>query len=247
MKKKTKIISIILPSFLIVGGFFYILKSEPEVITVSSSEDVKNIDSSEINREEADVIKSEVEEKKESNPVDDLTNQDKQIDSEKKQQQQTENNSAIGINKKLVTWGFENSDKREVDTIILHTSYNALGGDKYDLEKVILEYREYGVSPHYVIDREGEINQLVKEKDIAYHAGESQLPDGRTGVNKFSIGIEILNDKEDKFTQKQYQSINKVINNLKNNYDIKYVLGHNQISPGRKTDPWNIDWSKIDK
>ncbi len=158
-----------------------------------------------------------------------------------------ENSSnSLRIISKLVSWGYSKpQNSRTIDTIILHSSYNALGGDKYNLAKLIEEYKEYGVSPHYLIDREGDIYQLVNDKNIAYHAGESKMPDGRTNVNNFSLGIEIMNTESSNPTEKQYQSLNKLISHIKNNHKIKSILGHNQIAPGRKTDPWNFDWKEL--
>ncbi len=169
----------------------------------------------------------------------------KLLEDEIKNQEKTKN--SLDIKNNLVSWGFTSSKERKIDTIILHSSYNILGGDEYDLDKIILEYKQYGVAPHYIIDREGNVFRLVKDNNIAYHAGESQVSDGRTGVNNFSIGIELINSEKDKFTSNQYNAVNKLILNLKDKYKIKYILGHDQIAPGRKTDPWNINWSKIDK
>lgn len=151
------------------------------------------------------------------------------------------------VSSKLVSWGFSVSSGRKIDTIVLHSSYNALGGDEYDLDSLIDEYKKYGVSPHYLIDRNGKIYQLVEDRNIAYHAGVSQVPDGRSDVNDFSVGIEIMNTKSDKYEDKQYEAVNWLIDNLQENYNIKYVLGHNDIAPGRKTDPWNFIWDKIKK
>ena len=152
-----------------------------------------------------------------------------------------ENNDKLKITGKYVFWGYEKAEGRSIDTIIIHSSYNALGGDAYDVDKLVKEYKDYGVAPHYLIDRKGNIYKLVDEKNIAYHAGESQTPDGRSNVNNFSIGIELMNTKEDKFTDAQYNSLNKLLKDLKDKYEIKYVLGHNQIAPGRKDDPWNFN------
>lgn len=151
----------------------------------------------------------------------------------------------ISITNKFVSWGYEKAGGRKIDTIIIHSTYNALGGDLFSLEKILDIYKSYGVSPHYIINRGGKIYRLVADENIAYHAGESVVPDGRTGVNNFSIGIELINSKTEKPTASQYSALSGLINNLKSKYGIKYVLGHNQIAPGRKDDPWNFDWKKI--
>jgi len=154
--------------------------------------------------------------------------------------------SKLGIVDKLMSSGFQRSSGRTIDTIIVHSSYDAIGDDPFDVNGLIKEYESYGVSAHYLVDRSGTVYRLVEEKNIAYHAGVSSLPDGRTNVNEISIGIELMNTKDGKFTEKQYASINDLLKYIKGRYKIKYVLGHDQIAPGRKDDPWNFDWKKID-
>lgn len=153
----------------------------------------------------------------------------------------------LRIKNKLVSWGHTKSSGRKIDAIIVHSSYNALGGDEYDVDLLIDEYEEYNVSPHYLIDRKGKIYRLVKDKDIAWHAGVSKMPDGREGANAFSIGVEMINNKEDEYTKSQYGALNSLIDSLEKKYKIKYILGHDEIAPGRKTDPWNFDWDKVDR
>ncbi len=148
------------------------------------------------------------------------------------------------INKK-VSWGYSSSNDRTIDTVVVHSSYDALGSKPYDLDGLIDEYKQYGVAPHFLIDRKGNVYRLVDEKNIAYHAGVSKMPDGRTGANNFSIGIEMMNTKEDNYTDKQYSGLNDLIDYLESQYKIKYVLGHEDISPDRKTDPWNFDWKEV--
>lgn len=101
------------------------------------------------------------------------------------------------------------------------------------------------MSAHYLIDRKGVIYHLVADKNIAYHAGVSKMPDGRTGVNDFSIGIEMMNQEETSYTDAQYGAVNNLIAYLKGKYPIKYVVGHDDIAPDRKTDPWNFDWKRL--
>ncbi len=146
---------------------------------------------------------------------------------------------------RLVNFGQEKRNSRLIDTIVIHSSYNALGADPFSVSGIIKEYQEYGVAAHYLIDREGMIYQLVEDKNVAYHAGLSSVPDGRKGVNEFSLGIELVNTKTEQFTDKQYSALNSLLQSLKSKYPIKYVLGHNQIAPGRKDDPWNFQWDRL--
>ncbi|MFA5993901.1 MAG: N-acetylmuramoyl-L-alanine amidase [Parcubacteria group bacterium] len=155
-----------------------------------------------------------------------------------------EQGKLIIVNKD-VSFGQEKRNSRSIDTIIIHSSYDALRDDPFSVSGIIKEYQEYGVAAHYLIDREGVIYQLVVDKNVAYHAGLSSVPDGRKGVNEFSLGIELINTKTSQYTDKQYEALNSLLRLLKNNYSIKYVLGHNQIAPERKDDPWNFQWNRI--
>lgn len=154
--------------------------------------------------------------------------------------------STIRIIDKKVNFGFEvPASKRTIDTVVLHSSYDPEGKDPYSVSAVMKIWEGYGVAPHYMIDRKGSIYRLVDDANIAFHAGVSKMPDGRTDVNTFSIGIEILNTKEDKMTDAQYTAINNLLAYLKDKYTIKNVVGHTDIAPGRKDDPWNFDWKRL--
>jgi hypothetical protein len=154
--------------------------------------------------------------------------------------------SPLKIISRLVSWGFSKSSGRKIDTIIIHSSYNAVGSDPHNVDDIInKEYKPNGVSPHYIIGRDGKIYQLVADQNIAYHAGVSKMPDGRTNVNNFSIGIEIVETGSESPSSAQYSSLKYLVSYLKGKYKIKNILGHSDIAPGRKDDPWNFDWNKI--
>ncbi len=153
--------------------------------------------------------------------------------------------TGISVKDRLVSFGYAESSGRKIDTVVLHSSYNNQGGDRYSVDKVIDIWKSYEVVPHYMIDRKGNVLRLVEDEDIAYHAGNSKMPDGRTNVNGFSIGVEILNAEDDEYTAAQYGAVNDLIAYLKQKHGVKYVVGHDDIAPGRKTDPWNFDWKKL--
>ena len=146
-----------------------------------------------------------------------------------------------------VGFGFEEARRkaRDIDTIVLHSSFNNQGGDRYSVDRVIDIWKSYGVAPHFLIDRKGSVYQLVDEENIAYHAGVSEMKDGRKNVNDFSFGVEILNAEDDEYTDAQYGAIRDLVAYLKGTHPIKYVVGHDDIAPGRKTDPWNFDWKRL--
>ena len=101
------------------------------------------------------------------------------------------------------------------------------------------------VSSHFFIRRDGEIIQFVSCLQRAWHAGISSWQ-GRERCNDFSVGIELEGSDFEVFEARQYKTLQSLINCLKKTYAIQYVVGHNDISPGRKTDPGPyFEWQKI--
>ena len=143
---------------------------------------------------------------------------------------------------KKVNFGFRETPNRDIDVIIIHSVFNNSGGDFYDIDLIIKQFKRYKVSSHYLIGRDGSVYQLVDDKNIASHAGKSCLPDGRTAVNKCSIGIELVTSYTESPTEEQTKALVELVNGLKSIYKINYILRHSDIAIGRKSDPWNFDW-----
>lgn len=100
------------------------------------------------------------------------------------------------------------------------------------------------VSAHYLIDRLGAIYHLVHEQNIAWHAGQSSFH-GINGVNDFSVGIELVNDNKDQnYPAEQLQACSNLVADICREYKISEfsVVGHADIAPGRKTDPYKFPW-----
>ncbi len=144
-----------------------------------------------------------------------------------------------------VDFGHRKTTSRTIDVVVIHSTYNPREDGKYNKEKIISQFRRYGVAAHYLIDRTGNIYQLVAEQHVAYHAGKSRLPDGSSNLNSRSIGIELMNDTIDKPTDKQYEALINLTEVLCKRYPVKFVVRHSDIAPGRKTDPWNTDWDLV--
>lgn len=144
------------------------------------------------------------------------------------------------------------------------------------------------ICAHIVIDLDGTITQLAPFNTRCNHAGYSSW-DGRTGMNEYSIGIELVNpgyceklpdgsyrrkvsEKKDgtpnyktysateknrildithkhkfwtdvdnkhwfKFTLEQIVAVSELSRLLVDTYHLSFVVGHDDISPGRKPDP----------
>jgi N-acetyl-anhydromuramyl-L-alanine amidase AmpD len=134
---------------------------------------------------------------------------------------------------------------RNVDIIVVHSTH-CLDGDQFDVNRMLAVFRSYNVCSHYIIDRKGVIYLLVAEKEVAFHAGKSVLPqNGRKYLNNTSIGIELLNSPTEAPTEQQYQALASLIRDIKTRYTIQYIVGHSDIAHKRKTDPWLFDWGKL--
>lgn len=138
--------------------------------------------------------------------------------------------------------GYREASNRLIDIVVIHSTYN-VSVDSFSVLGVMKQFKSYGVSPHYIIARNGEIYYTVDEQNVAFHAGQSQLPGtNRTNLNTNSIGIEIINTPYTPPTDAQYESLTLLVLELKKRHPIKYVVRHSDIAPGRKTDPWMFHW-----
>lgn len=103
------------------------------------------------------------------------------------------------------------------------------------------------VSAHLYIKRDGKVVQFVPLDKRAWHAGLSCWQ-GRERCNDFSIGIELEGCDTDDFTDDQYQALEAVTREIQKSYpkiSRERIVGHSDISPGRKTDPGpGFDWQR---
>ncbi|HBS26388.1 MAG TPA: 1,6-anhydro-N-acetylmuramyl-L-alanine amidase AmpD [Gammaproteobacteria bacterium] len=110
------------------------------------------------------------------------------------------------------------------------------------------EIKDMQVSAHLLVNRHGEIIQFVSFNQRAWHAGVSCYKD-RQCCNDFSIGIELEGSDDTTFTDQQYRMLKQILSILSKSYTRlsgATIVGHNEISPGRKTDPGPFfDWRRI--
>ena len=108
------------------------------------------------------------------------------------------------------------------------------------------EIKDLKVSAHLLIKRDGAMIQFVPFNERAWHAGVSEF-EGQSNCNDFSIGIELEGADDVPYTQQQYQALAQVTECLLSHYPQitkNRIVGHDQIAPGRKTDPGeSFDWS----
>lgn len=135
-----------------------------------------------------------------------------------------------------------------IDTLVVHSMYAKDHADPTSLEACRTVLDACQVSAHYLIARSGEVWKLIDEDKRAWHAGVSKMPfsdDDRENVNHFSIGIELLATETSGFTPEQYESLTRLTLDLLSRHAITSIVGHENIAPGRKTDPGPFfDWPR---
>ncbi|MEO8280063.1 MAG: 1,6-anhydro-N-acetylmuramyl-L-alanine amidase AmpD [Ideonella sp.] len=101
------------------------------------------------------------------------------------------------------------------------------------------------VSAHFLIRRNGRVQQFVDCQRRAWHAGRSCWR-GVDNCNDYSIGIELEGLEGRLFAPAQYPAVASLIRTLARRYPLREVAGHEHVAPGRKCDPGSgFDWSRL--
>lgn len=136
-----------------------------------------------------------------------------------------------------------------ISMIVLH--YTGMKDAASAIER--MTSAEGGVSAHYCITEEGEIVQMVREEDRAWHAGKSYWCD-ITDVNSASVGIELVNPGHEwgyrPFPRAQIDALVPLLSELVQLYHVDpcHVVGHSDIAPARKDDPGELfPWDRLAK
>ena len=139
--------------------------------------------------------------------------------------------------------------KKDIKFVIIH--YTGMQSEIESLKR--LKDPKYMVSCHYIISRTGKVTQMVREENIAWHAGKSKWKKYKN-LNNFSIGIELVNKGHQfgyqNFSHQQISSLTKLCKKIKKKYLIRKenFLGHSDIAPLRKVDPGEkFPWKKLSR
>ena len=127
---------------------------------------------------------------------------------------------------------------KSITLIVIH--YTGMQSERESIKR--LTNPKSKVSCHYLINRKGKIFKMVKEQNIAWHAGKSMWKKYKN-LNKNSVGIELVNRGHaygyQGYTKQQIRRLIKLCKKLKKKYRIKnkFILGHSDIATLRKIDP----------
>ena len=138
-------------------------------------------------------------------------------------------------------------DGKVPDCVILHYT----GMESGEAAVSWLCAPESEVSSHYLVHEDGQVVQLVREADRAWHAGKGSWK-GIGDVNSFSVGVEIVNPGPlggfPGFPDAQIDSVMTLVRDISARYGIaaERILAHSDVAPGRKSDPGErFPWDRL--
>lgn len=119
----------------------------------------------------------------------------------------------------------ERPRRHRTDYIILHTTEAPAKGS---LNKV----RANGEA-HYFVDTNGKVYRVIEKHRVAFHAGRSMW-DGKTNLDNYSIGIEVVGYHNKDITSAQYRAVKELVAELQRIYRLpdERVLTHSMIAYG---------------
>jgi AmpD protein len=152
----------------------------------------------------------------------------------------------------------ERPSQSQIDLLVIHSISlppGVYGGHEiealftnqleWDAHPYFAQIRDMQVSSHFVIRRDGGLMQFVSCEKRAWHAGVSHYR-GRDNCNDDSIGIELEGLEGELFESAQYDTLSVLCTELVNHYPIAHIAGHEDIAPGRKSDPGaGFDWQLL--
>ena len=154
---------------------------------------------------------------------------------------ETQSENQLPLSEKWV--GTTNFDLRKPNFVVIH--HTAQNSCEQTLKTFTLERTK--VSAHYVICKDGTVHHMLNDYMRAWHGGVGSWGNN-TDLNSSSIGIEIDNNGFEPFEQAQINSLLKLLEQLKNKYQIPvdHFIGHSDIAPRRKVDPnINFPWKTL--
>ncbi|MFJ3904640.1 N-acetylmuramoyl-L-alanine amidase [Streptomyces sp. NPDC090025] len=130
-------------------------------------------------------------------------------------------------------------DDYVVDRIVIHVVQGS-----YASALRVFKDPGHGAAAHYVVRKDGHVAQLVRELDVAFHAGNRSM-------NERSIGIEHEGfvDRPQDFTPAMYEASARLSADICKRYGIpvdrEHIIGHVEVPGTDHTDPGpHWDWPR---
>ncbi|KUJ40194.1 N-acetylmuramoyl-L-alanine amidase [Streptomyces sp. NPDC093228] len=130
-------------------------------------------------------------------------------------------------------------DDYVIDRVIIHVTQ---GG--YRSAVRAFQNAGHGAAAHYIVRRDGGVTQMIRELDVAFHAGNR-------AYNERSVGIEHEGFVEDasSFTDAMYEASARLTAAICERYgmavDREHIIGHVEVPGTDHTDPGpHWDWGR---
>ncbi|MET9806743.1 N-acetylmuramoyl-L-alanine amidase [Streptomyces halstedii] len=130
-------------------------------------------------------------------------------------------------------------DDYAVDRVIIHVTQGS-----YASAVRVFQDPSHRAASHYVVGKDGRVTQMIRELDVAYHAGNRSF-------NERSVGIEHEGfvDRPQDFTREMYESSARLTASICARHGIpvdrEHVIGHVEVPGTDHTDPGpHWDWKR---
>ncbi|WP_246212376.1 N-acetylmuramoyl-L-alanine amidase [Streptomyces abyssomicinicus] len=133
-------------------------------------------------------------------------------------------------------------DDHPVELVVVHVTQGS-----YDSAVRVFKNPDHQAATHYIVDQDGSVTQMIRELDVAYHAGNRDY-------NERSVGIEHVGfvDRPKDFTDAMYAASARLTARICERYGIpvdrSHVIGHHEVPGADHTDPGpHWDWDRYMK
>ncbi|GEC06866.1 N-acetylmuramoyl-L-alanine amidase [Streptomyces spinoverrucosus] len=133
-------------------------------------------------------------------------------------------------------------DDYTIDMVIIHVTQGS-----FDSAVRVFQDPGHGAASHYIVRKDGHIAQMIRELDVAYHAGNRDY-------NERSVGIEHAGfvDRPQDFTDAMYAASARLTAGICARYGIpvdrEHIIGHVEVPGTDHTDPGeHWDWDRYMK
>ncbi|MEV5730720.1 N-acetylmuramoyl-L-alanine amidase [Streptomyces pharetrae] len=130
-------------------------------------------------------------------------------------------------------------DDYAIDMVVVHVTQGS-----FDSAVQVFQDPEHGAASHYIVGQDGRIAQMIRELDVAYHAGNRDY-------NERSIGIEHAGfvDRPQDLTDAMYAASARLTAGICRRYGIpvdrEHIIGHVEVPGTDHTDPGpHWDWER---
>ncbi|MFI6337140.1 N-acetylmuramoyl-L-alanine amidase [Streptomyces sp. NPDC050535] len=130
-------------------------------------------------------------------------------------------------------------DDYGIDRVVIHVTQGSFAS-----AVKVFQDPGHGAAAHYVVRQDGHIAQMIRELDVAFHAGNR-------AYNERSVGIEHEGfvDRPEDLTDAMYEASARLTARICGRYDIpvdrEHIIGHVEVPGTDHTDPgpyW--DWDR---